>query len=193
MSQFPTLEKLRPYLRIELGVLAAVLVVIVVWYVFSQQTTESRDAKSVLDLKLAAVQSDLKAFARNDERAGLLEQLAELQEDQTTVVLPTRDEALRFGRVLLEYVASQSLPLNNYATEETLTPIGEQDYPTIRYSIVAQGPQDSLVGTLQLLQEFPTAAVQVLELIRPVEDLPEWVMSLELSVFYDDGSTQGGQ
>jgi len=50
-----------------------------------------------------------------------------------------------------------------------------------------------LVGTLELLQEFPTAAVQVLELIRPVEDRPEWVMTLELSVFYDDGSTQVGQ
>ena len=90
-------------------------------------------------------------------------------------------------------MSSQNIPLNNYATEETLTPIGEQDYPTIRYSIIVQGPQNSLVGTLELLQEFPTAAVQVLELIRPVEDRPEWVMTLELSVFYDDGSTQVGQ
>ena len=109
------------------------------------------------------------------------------------MVLPNRDEALRFGGELLNYVAQQNLPLNAYGTEESLTPIGEQEYPTIRYSIVAQGPQESLVGTLQLLQQFPTAAVQVLELVRPVADSPEWVLSLELSVFFDDGTTQVGQ
>ena len=193
MSQFPTLERLRPYLRIEVGVVVALLVVIVGWYMFSQQTTESRDADLLLDQKLGAVQSDLNAFARNDERDRLIEQLAALQADQATVVLPTRDEALRFRDELLRYVDSQNLSLNAFGKDESLTPIGEQEYPTVRYSIVAQGPQESLVGTLQLLQGFPTAAVQVLELVRPVEDLPEWVMTLELSVFYDDGATQVGQ
>jgi len=193
MTQFPTLEKLRPYLRIEAAVLAALLVVIVTWYVFNQQTSDSRDAEAAVDQVLGAVKSDLSAFARSDERATLQEQLAALQADQATVVLPNRDEALRFGGELLNYVAQQNLPLNAYGTEESLTPIGEQEYPTIRYSIVAQGPQESLVGTLQLLQQFPTAAVQVLELVRPVANSPEWVLSLELSVFFDDGTTQAGQ
>ena len=193
MTQFPSLEKIRPYLRIETAVVVALLVVVVFWYMLSQQVNESSDAEGVLDQKIAAVRSDINAFTQNDERATLQAQLAELQADQTTVVLPSRDLALQFGEVLLKYVSSQNIPLNNYATEETLTPIGEQDYPTILYSIIVQGPQNSLVGTLELLQEFPTAAVQVLELIRPVEDRPEWVMTLELSVFYDDGSTQVGQ
>jgi len=193
MTQFPSLEKIRPYLRIETAVVVALLVVVVFWYMLSQQVNESSDAEGVLDQKIAAVRSDINAFTQNDERATLQAQLAELQADQTTVVLPSRDLALQFGDVLLKYVSSQNIPLNNYATEETLTPIGEQDYPTIRYSIIVQGPQNSLVGTLELLQEFPTAVVQVLELIRPVEDRPEWVMTLELSVFYDDGSTQVGQ
>ena len=143
--------------------------------------------------KVAVKENDLNSFARSGERTTLEEQLAALQADQATVVLPTKDEALRFGGELLAYVASQNLPLNAYGTEESLTPIGEQEYPTIRYSIVAQGPQESLVGTLQLLQAFPTAAMQVLEMVRPVENLPEWVMSLELSVFYDDGTTRVGQ
>ena len=193
MTQFPSLEKIRPYLRIETAVVVALLVVVVFWYMLSQQVNESSDAEGVLDQKIAAVRSDINAFTQNDERATLQAQLAELQADQTTVVLPSRDLALQFGDVLLKYVSSQNIPLNNYATEETLTPIGEQDYPTIRYSIIVQGPQNFLVGTLELLQEFPTAAVQVLELIRPVEDRPEWVMTLELLVFYDDGSTQVGQ
>lgn len=193
MTQFPSLEKIRPYLRIETAVVVALLVVVVFWYMLSQQVNESSDAEGVLDQKIAAVRSDINAFTQNDERATLQAQLAELQADQTTVVLPSRDLALQFGDVLLKYVSSQNIPLNNYATEETLTPIGEQDYPIILYIIIVQGPQNSLVGTLELLQEFPTAAVQVLELIRPVEDRPEWVMTLELSVFYDDGSTQVGQ
>ena len=193
MTQFPTLERLRPYLRIEIGVLAAVLVVIVAWYVFNQQATEARVAETALDRKLAAVQSDLDVFATRDERATLQEQLAELQADQATLVLVKKEEALRFRDELLKYVESENLSLSSFGKEETLTPIGEQDYPTIRYSFVAQGPQNSLVGALQLLQEFPTAAVQVLELVRPVEDLPEWVMRLELSVFFGDGTIQVGQ
>ena len=190
MTQFPTLEKLRPYLRIEVGVVAALLVVIVAWYMFNQQTSESRDAETALDRKLLAAQADLDTFARRDERATLQNQLAELQADQATVVLPRRDVALRFRDELLRYVDSENLPLNAFGKEESLRPIGEQEYPIIRYSIVAQGDQDSVVGTLRLLQDFPTAAVDMLELRRPVEDLPEWVMTLELSVFFDDGARQ---
>ncbi len=157
MTQFPTLEKLRPYLRIETAVVVTLLVVVVAWYMFNQQASESKDAEILLDQRIGAVQSDLNAFARSDERGALQQQLAALQADQTTVILPSRDRAVGFGKVLLDYVASQNLPLNNYATEETLTPIGEQDYATIRYSIVVQGPEQALVGTLRLLQDFPTA------------------------------------
>lgn len=192
MTQFPSLQKLRPLIRIEVGVLAALLLVVVIWYSFSQQTAESRDAETALDQRFGAFRSDLAAFARSNERATLQEELAALQADKSTVVLPTRDEAFRFRDELLEYVDSQNLSLNAFGQEESLTPIGEQDFPTIRYSIIVQGLQESLVGTLQLLQEFPTA-VQVLELVRAVEGLPEWVMILELSVFFDDGAAQVDQ
>ena len=192
MTQFPSLQRLRPLIRIEVGVLAALLLVVVIWYSFSQQTAESRDAETTLDQRLGAFRSDLAAFARSNERATLQEELAALQADKSTVVLPTRDEAFRFRDELLEYVDSQNLSLNAFGQEESLTPIGEQDFPTIRYSIIVQGLQESLVGTLQLLQEFPTA-VQVLELVRAVEGLPEWVMILELSVFFDDGAAQVDQ
>ena len=192
MTQFPSLQKLRPLIRIEVGVLAALLLVVVIWYSFSQQTAESRDAETALDQRFGAFRSDLAAFARSNERATLQEELAALQADKSAVVLPTRDEAFRFRDELLEYVDSHNLSLNAFGQEESLTPIGEQDFPTIRYSIIVQGLQESLVGTLQLLQEFPTA-VQVLELVRAVEGLPEWVMILELSVFFDDGKTQVDQ
>ena len=192
MTQFPSLQRLRPLIRIEVGVLAALLLVVVIWYSFSQQTAESRDAETALDQRFGAFRSDLAAFARSNERATLQEELAALQADKSTVVLPTRDEAFRFRDELLEYVDSQNLSLNAFGQEESLTPIGEQDFPTIRYSIIVQGLQESLVGTLQLLQGLPTA-VQVLELVRAVEGLPEWVMILELSVFFDDGKTQVDQ
>ena len=192
MTQFPSLQRLRPLIRIEVGVLAALLLVVVIWYSFSQQTAESRDAETALDQRFGAFRSDLAAFARSDERATLQEELAALQADKSAVVLPTRDEAFRFRDELLEYVDSHNLSLNAFGQEESLTPIGEQDFATIRYSIIVQGLQESLVGTLQLLQGLPTA-VQVLELVRAVEGLPEWVMILELSVFFDDGKTQVDQ
>ena len=67
MTQFPSLEKIRPYLRIETAVVVALLVVVVFWYMLSQQVNESSDAEGVLDQKIAAVRSDINAFTQNDE------------------------------------------------------------------------------------------------------------------------------
>ena len=186
---FPSLERLRPLIRIEVGVFAALLVVLVTWYMFSQQTTESRDAETALDQRLDVFHRDLAAFARSNEQDSLKEELAALQADKSTLVLPTKDEAMGFRDALLEYVDSQNLSLNAFGQDESLSPIGEQEFSTIRYSIIVQGFQEPLVGALQLLQDFPTA-VQVLEMVRAVEGQPEWVMILELSVFFDDGATQ---
>ena len=49
MNQLPSLERLRPLLRMETVVVVAILVLVVAWYNQSQKTGEARDAESVAD------------------------------------------------------------------------------------------------------------------------------------------------
>ena len=138
-------------------------------------------------------QDDLDFFARNNERDTLEERLRLLQTEQSPISLPSRESALLFRDDILSYVAEQQLALTQYANDESLTPFGDREYPTIRYSLIAQGDEAALVGMLSLLQDLPTASVQVLQLIRPPEELADWELSLELTLFFSNGGTQVSQ
>ena len=117
MSLFPTLERLRPFLRIETGILIALLIVLAVWYSFNQKASDAREEESGLEKRVKAAQDDLDFFARNNERDTLEERLRLLQTDQSPVSLPSRESALLFRDDILSYVAAQRLALNQYANE----------------------------------------------------------------------------
>lgn len=189
MNQFPALERLRPYLRIELAVLAAVLVFAVVWFYQNQQVGDAREEESVLDRQLKAAQDDLNLFIANNEQPALAEELRQLQVVERPLSLSSREDALKFRDDVLSYVDDRQLTLNAFGKEETSIPFGGDDFPTIRYSISAQGSEDDLVGMLQLLQDFPTATVQVLQLVRSPESLDSWEMNLNLDVLYRNEGT----
>ena len=96
---------------------------------------------------------------------------------------------LLFRDDIFSYVAARQLALNEWHREESSTPLEDDEYPTIRYSLIAQGAEGALVGMLSLLQDLPTASVQVLQLIRLPEELAEWELSLELTLFFSNGGT----
>ena len=165
MNQFPALERLRPFLRIEVAVLAAVLLVAVVWYYQNQQIDDAREEESVLQRQLKAAVDDLNLFIADNEQPALEAELRQLQvvvEEPSSTLLPSREDALKFRDDLLAYVDNRQLELNEFGKEETSTPFGDDEFPTIRYSIAAVGNADALVGMLELLQDFPTATVLVL-------------------------------
>jgi len=190
VSLFPTLERLKPFLRIESAIVIALIIIVVAWLSFSQKANDAREEESRLENSVKTAQDDLDFFARNNERDTLEERLRLLQTEQSPISLPSRESALLFRDDILSYVAEQQLALTQYANEESLTPFGDREYPTIRYSLIAQGDEAALVGMLSLLQDLPTASVQVLQLIKPPEELADWELSLELTLFFSNGGTQ---
>jgi len=189
MNQFPTLQRLRPLLRIEVGILVVVLVIALIWYNQNQQVGDARDEESLMVQKINAANDDLAVFEQTNARAALEEELAQLQSEQKPVVLPTRRDALRLNDELLAYADDQQLGLPAYHRKEMTVTSAEQEFPAVRYSIVAQGSAAPLVGMLELLRDFPSAKVQLLQFVRPPEGQDIWEMSLELDVFYGDEGT----
>ena len=195
MTQFPSLERLRPLLRVEVAVIVALLLVAVVWFNFNSKVEDARGEETVVEQRLRAARADLNVFAGNNEQSELEERLRLLKVElekvrQITVGLSPREDALRVRDDILTFVDEQQLALNAFGQQEVTTPAGDEEIPTILYSFTAQGDEESLVGILRLLQEYPTATVQALQFARLAEGLESWEMSLELSVFYLD-SEQG--
>ena len=195
MSQFPSLERLRPLLRVEVGVIVALLLVAVVWFNFSSKVEDARGKETVVERSLRAARADLNVFAGNNEQSKLEEELRLLKLElekvqQITVELSPKEDALRVRDDILTYVDERQLALNAFGQQEVTTRAGDEEIPTIRYSYIAQGDEESLVGILRLLREYPTATVQALQFTRLAEGLENWEISLELSVFYL-GSEQG--
>ena len=189
MTQFPTLEWLRPLLRLEVAVVVAVLILAYVWYTQQQQLDDARAEESSLESNLSAVLVDLRYQDPNRDLGALQEKLASLLSAEVLQPLPSREMALRLGEDVLIYAQNQQLGLSEFGTLETISVLGEQEYSAIRYLIAARGTTDSLVGVLELLRDFPTAKVQALHFVRPIEAPESWEMNLELDVFYGNGGT----
>ena len=192
MSQFPALERLRPLLRLEYAVLAALLVVAAVWYSFDSRVEDARDAEIAAEQKVKAAREDLNLFVANNEQAELEERLRVLQLEQKTLELAPMVDALRVRDDILNYVEERQLVLNAFGKAETTTTLGDQEVLALRYNFTVQGDEESLIGILSLLKEHPTASVQSLQFARKLEAVETWVMGLELSVFFLDSEQDQG-
>jgi len=189
MNQFPTLERLRPLLRIEVAIAVVILVVAVIWYNQSQAISDAQDRESSQDVKLRAARADLRIQSSDDNASDLRDEISRLESEQRPLSLPSRDEAMRLGQEILSYAGAEQLNLPVFGREESVATLGDQDYTSLRYTIAAQGPTETLVGVLALLRDFPTATVQTLHFIRPPEGLDSWEMTLELDVFFGEAGT----
>jgi len=109
MTQFPTLERLRPLLRVEVAVLVALLLVAVAWFNLSSMIEDAREAEKAVEQRLMAARGALDLSAGNDEKAELEEQLQALQLDQKTLMLASMADALRVRDDILTYVEERKL------------------------------------------------------------------------------------
>ena len=184
MSQFPSLERIRPLLRLEVAVFVALLLAAVVWFNLNSKVEDARDEETAVEQRLRAARVDVDLFAGNNERTKLEEELQLLKLEQKTLELTPMVDAARVRDDILTYVDERKLALNAFGKQETTTPSGDREVSTLRYSFTVQGDEESLVGILSLLKEHPTASVQSLQFARLVEDPENWQMSLELAVFY---------
>jgi hypothetical protein len=85
---------------------------------------------------------------------------------------------------MLTYAAEQGLLLSAFDISEGSAGVAGGEYPIVRYSVVAQGNLEPLVGALKLLLDFPTATVQAMRFARIAAEGSQWEMKFDLDVIY---------
>ena len=187
MNRFPTLQALEKYLRLETVLVALVLVTAIAAYMVRQQAQGALEDEVALERQVRAARDDIAARAVTFDPTGLQAELEQLQATTQTLSLPTRQEARQFRSAMVAFAAAKSLRLTVRLTENSVA-VGDKEYPSVHYSIIARGASESLVEALNLLKEenFRTAAVRSLELSR---QSGQWELILELDVLYQEQGT----
>jgi hypothetical protein len=98
--------------------------------------------------------------------------------------LPSRQDALKFRNEMLTYAAEQGLGLSTFEISGGSAKMAESEYPIVRYSVVATGNLEPLVGALKLLLDFPTATVQAMRFARTAAEESRWEMKFDLDVIH---------
>ena len=188
LNQRLTVPQLRTLLlradKLSLVLSLAVAVAAYAWFTQYQALGETRGERSDLEGRFQVVRDDLAYLDANDETAALQESLEIEQAKPEPESLPSREEAGEFSRTMVDYAAIQELPLTTFDRVDTSVAVGEQEYPSFRHSLEAQGSMEALIGLLRLVDEFPTAKVLELVFNRVAGAPTDWAMSLHLDVFY---------
>lgn len=174
-------------LRVDrISLILGLTIFIATYYGYSQyqQAGQMRDERDALEKRLQVLQDDLAYLEANDETAALIATLDSEKEQPEPPSLPTLDQAQVFSADVVAYAAGQQLPLTTFDRTETLVPVGDKEFPTIRHSVEAEGSTDALTGLLQLVGEFPSAQVRDLVLSRIGGGPDQWLMVMELDVIY---------
>jgi hypothetical protein len=179
-----SLDLLKNLRRPETVLVLLLLVVAVFWYYFDRQAKDAAQEVSGLDRKLRTARDDLRFLEDNSNLAALEKELEQLRSAPQPATLPSRQDALRFHNEMLTYAAEQGLPLSTFEISAGSAGAAGGGYPIVRYSVVAKGDLEPLVGVLKLFQDLPTAAVQALVFTRIAAGESQWEMKFDLDVFH---------
>jgi hypothetical protein len=177
-------DQLRNLRRPETVLVLLILVVAVGWLYLDRQTKDTKQEVSGLDRKLQVARDDLRFLEDNSNLAALEKELEELRSAPRPVTLPSRQDALKFRNEMLTYASEQGLPLSTFEISNASAGVAGGEYPIVRYSVVARGNLEPLVGALKLLKGFPTATVQALRFTRLAAGESQWEMKFDLDVFH---------
>jgi hypothetical protein len=178
-------DLLRTLRRPEAVLVVLILVVAAGWLYLDRQTKDAELEVSGLDRKSRAARDDLRVLEDNSNLAALQKELEQLRSAPRPVTLPSREDALKFLNEMPTYASEKGLPLSTFEFANASAGVAGTDYPIVRYSVVARGTLEPLVGALKLLQDFPTATVQALRLTRfAAGGEGQWEMKFDLDVLY---------
>ncbi len=203
------LDQIKEKLTIEMGVLAAAVIIGAGGAYLYQLNSGVQDEIQELQEAQFIVVDDLEAMSAEAASMGqqLLEREAELEkvrvgaqaQSEPTQELPplsSRSGAWGLSSTLIAFAAERELDLTNFDTNETTVLVGAMELPAVGYSIVAVGEEAPLLDLLRIVAGVETLKISALDLERRVEDAEDdqapvvggpvmWVMSLDLAVIYD--------
>ena len=157
------------------------------WYLLGQVEGPQEDEAS-LDKRLSGTLDSIESLA--EDEAGLQQQFRELESAPEPETFPTRAEALDLSATMGTYVSERGLQISAFYTAQRTGEPDASGLPAIAYTLIIQGPADLLIGMMLLVDAVPAAVVQSLEFTRASEATDQWVMSLDMDVFYQE---EGGQ
>lgn len=178
---FDQLKNLR---RPETVLVLLILVVVIAWLYLDRQTGDAKAEVSGLDRELRAARDDLRVLENDFNQAALEKELEQLRSAPRPATLPSREDALKLRNQVLTYAAERGLLLSTFEISGGSAKVAESEYPFVRYSVLARGNLEPLVGALKLLQDFPTATVQTLRFNHVASGETQWEMKFDLDVFH---------
>ena len=173
MNQRRSLPPLRSLLKVETVLLGLVIIVGLIGYTRiepAEQDVLGVGDTSGLEAELRLASDDLDYLRANDERPKLREELAALKAAPLALPVPERHTVAQLGDSIVFFAAEQGLELLFFSSAEGPVTRGTQEFQSIKYSIVASGEVNSLIGVLAKLDDIPTTAVDLLEFSLVVEE-----------------------
>ena len=190
------LENVKFLLRVELVLLAATLVGAAVGVYIFVDRTNTEHKVSELRRQHEVAQADLEALRQeNSARSETLErkrqELDQRQEEteqhtegSLRETLPSRDQVLDLSEEVIAFATEHELAISEFKTDLKPASIASVEFPTVSYSIVANGDPNSLVGALDITRGVQTKKVEKLEFDRDQDDINFWTMRLDVLVPY---------
>ena len=173
MNQQRSLPPLRSLLKVETLLLGLVVLVGVIGYTRiepAEQDVLGVGDTSGLEAELRLASDDLDYLRANDERPKLREELAALKAAPLALPVPERHTVAQLADSIVFFAAEQGLGLLKFSSSEGPVTRGTREFQSFNYSIVASGEVNSLIGMLAILDDHPTAAVDLLEFSLVVEE-----------------------
>ena len=188
-NQKISVDQIRALIRLETALAALLLVLVYYGYDLYQKAGEAVENQATQDRRLSALRADLVVFETDNDKAKLQEELRALRAVEAPQALPSARVAAALGDTITEYAQSERLPLPGFEQVDIVSMIGEVEYPAVKFSITALGNEERLTGMLELLAEYPTAMVETLEFIRPLDEEGSsrpgaWEMNLVVNVIF---------
>ena len=84
----------------------------------------------------------------------------------------------------MAYASDEKLPLSSLELTDIALELGDTRFPAVRLSVVVSGTLESLLGSLRVLDSYPTSSVVNIEFFRTELGPDTWGLSFVVDVVY---------
>ena len=176
------ISDLRRYLRPEpVLLLLVVLCAAGMFYLTRESNSVEEEQKQTNTQKL---QTETGMIRLEDDKFLLETKLGTMESEISPLIFPSRDVALELSGKLARYLDDNNLQVSAFDSNQTVELLNNASFEAVNFSLIAQGPPESLIGILAIIDDTPTGIVRTLDLTRTSDVLDTWTLSLGLVVVY---------
>ena len=183
------INNLRRYLRPEPILLLLVVLVAVGMFYLTRESNSVEDERIKMNTQMLETEAGM--IRLEDDKLVLESELGTIESEISPLMFPSRDVALELSGKLARYIDDNNLQVSAFDSNQTVASLNNASFEAVNFSLIAQGPPESLIGILALIDDTPTGIVRKLDLTRTSDVLNTWTLSLGLVVIYGE-ELEGG-